>query len=351
MPLYAWQGRLLDLTDIIEASSLTSAAKRSVRLYDKTAGRFGHFAAPVHQQVISLFYWRDLVEDVGMRVADAPRDWRGYWDFWRSVQDEHRARGRDELFAFGWTMGSGAGDTNNFMESVLRAHDVRLLDDDQRLRTDASDVRRGVAESLAWVAALYTDGYAPPGCVSWDNNGNNAYFLTRATLLTPNGSLSIPGSIKESDPEMGSRVVTEYWPEGVSGGAVEPIALPNNAIALKEGRNNDLAKDFLRFLLEPRNIEPVILGGNDRWITSDATLLRRPHWSEPTDQGVRVVADDLTRATPHWTLLSAAYNQAAVLGVWARALGRITLTGTPPREAADEALERMRALGDELDRV
>jgi multiple sugar transport system substrate-binding protein len=349
-PRYAWEGRLADVTPVMESAQLTDGAIRSAQLYNSEAGTTSFYSVPLWQFTVSLFHWRSMLADVGMDHAQAPRDWTGYWQFWKDAQQAHRSRGNADVFAVGWPMGTAAGDTNYDTQQALLSFGVELLDDQNNLRT-TEDVRRGVADALAWITDLYREGHTPQDSVNWQDSSNNTYFLNRSVLATPNGSLSMPGAIKEENPEQWRDIVTTGFPDRAVGGAMPSITLLHSAVVFEASEKKDMAMDFLSFAMQPENTVAMLKGGQARWFPVHTQLLEDPFFAASDDPNIQVVVEQLREDTvPSWATVSPAYSQVEGMQVWGNALGRVALQGQTPQEGADWALEQIQEQFEQYDR-
>jgi len=349
-PKHAWEGLLADVTPVVESVDLTEGTLRSAQLYNNEEGRTAYYSVPLWQFTVSLFHWRSMLADIGMDHGQAPGDWAGYWQFWRDAQAAYRARGNNDVFAVGWPMGTAAGDTNYDTQQALLSYGVQMLDDQNNLRT-TDDVRRGIADALAWITDLHKQGYTPGDSVNWQDSSNNTYFLNHSVLCTPNGSLSMPGAIKEDDPEQWQDVVTTGFPERAVGGAMPSITLVHNAVVFEASEKKDPALDFLTFVMRPENMIEILRGGQARWFPSHTQLLEDPFFAQSDDPNIQVVVEQLRGSTvPSWASLSPAYSQVESLQVWGNALGRVALQGQTPEQGADWALEQIQEQFDEFTR-
>jgi multiple sugar transport system substrate-binding protein len=346
---HAYEGLLADVSGVVEPMQITDGARRSARLYNGEAEAASYYTVPLWQFTVSLFHWRSMLADIGMDHAQAPRDWDGYWGFWRQAQDAYRARGNNDVYAVGWPMGSAAGDTNYDTQQVLRAFGVELLDDQNNLIT-TDEVRRGISDALGWIVDLYAQGYSPADSLNWQDSSNNTYFLNRSVLCTPNGSLSMPGAIKEEEPEKWQDIVTTGFPDRAVGGPSPSITLLHSAAVFEANEKKDQAMDFLSFFTRPENVIQVLKGAQGRWAPVQTSLLEDPYFARSDDPNVQAAIAQLRGQTvPSWATLSPAYSQAERVQVWGNAIGRVALQGSSPQQGADWALEQIQEQFEEFE--
>jgi multiple sugar transport system substrate-binding protein len=346
---YAWEGRLADVSEVVQSQQLTDGALRAARLHNNKANKTSDYSVPIFQFTVSLFYWRSLLRGIGLDPAAIPTDWAGYWDFWKQAQREYRARGNNDIHAVGWPMGTAAGDTNYDTQQVLRAYGAELLDD-QNAPRDTPEVRQAMADGLSWIADLYKQGYSPQDSLNWQDSSNNTYFLNRSVLLTPNGSLSMPGAIKDKNRDQWQDIVTTGFPNRPGGGEQQSLTLTHNAVVFEQSAKKDMAIDFLKYMMQPENTLAILKGGQARWFPVHKQLLADPYFAQSEDPNIQAVTKQLIGKTvPQWADLSPAFNQAENgMQVWGNAIGRVVLQGQSPQQGTDFALNLIKQQFDQF---
>ncbi|MEH2450824.1 hypothetical protein [Nostoc sp.] len=137
-------------------------------------------------------------EQIGRSERDIPKDWDGFWEFWKQVQNNLRAKQqKQDIYELGFPFSTGASDTYIFFEHILEAYDVQILDSEGKLLIDDQKVRQKIVQDLDWYAKFYQQGYVPPDALNWLNPDNNRSLLNRLVVMTPNNTLSIPCSVRQ----------------------------------------------------------------------------------------------------------------------------------------------------------
>src|ERR1700712_3285126 len=95
LPQNAWYDRLVDVGDVIEAykSQLSETAILGSSFYNSATKQRGFYLAPVKQACAPIHVWGDLVRKAGFDLKDAPKNWNEFWNFFKPVQKELRAKG------------------------------------------------------------------------------------------------------------------------------------------------------------------------------------------------------------------------------------------------------------------
>ena len=247
-PISDWQGKLADISDVLKpVEGLYSPnALQVAKIYGDIDDGQRYYAMPLNQSTTHIFYWKDLLAQAGFSPADIPRDWDGFWEFWKTVQNTLRSQpGLDQIYGIGLPLSVGAHDTYVIFEQVLEAHDVQILDAQGQLLVDQPDVRQGVIKCLNWYAQLYQQAYVPPQAVNWLDPDNKRNLLDRRVVMTPNPSLSIPATVRNDPDTFLNKLGTVEFPNQPNGEPTPHLVEVRQAIVLKDSPIQAAAKDFL----------------------------------------------------------------------------------------------------------
>lgn len=341
---YAYQGKLADVSEVINSQQFTDGAKKAMNLYNSKVGKTGYYAVPINQFTVPMFFWKDMLASAGADPSAVPADWNGFWSYFKNAQASYRSKTGKNAYAVGWPMSSSAGDTNYDTQMMLMAFDAMVLDDNGNLQADDPTIKANIAKALAFLAGLFKDGFTPKDVVNWDDSGNNTAFLNKTTILTPNGSLSIPGALKDTDQAQWKEVVTQPFPNKPSGsGPVPSLAQVHDAVVFDDSPNKAAAIDFLKFFVKPENTLKYLQAGHGRWHPVQTEVLNDPYFSQSDDPNIKTATKMLTGQTqPAWLNTSVAYNHAALQGLWGDTLGQIVLQNQSPEQAADYAVQQLK---------
>lgn len=342
---YAYQGKLADVSDVVSSQQFTDGATKAVHLFNSKAGKAGNYAVPVNQFTVPMFFWKDMLTDAGSDPSSIPDDWDGFWQYFQSAQGSYRSKTGKKAYAVGWPMSTSAGDTNYDTQMMLMAFGAMVLDDNGGLKADDPQIKANMAKALGFLGDLFKNGFTPKDVVNWDDSGNNTAFLNKTIILTPNGSLSIPGSIKDKDHAEWANIVTQPFPNKPDGsGPVPAMAQVHNAVVFEDSPNKKGGMDFLKFFVKPENTLKYLKAGHGRWHPVQEQVLSNPYFADSDDPNIKVSTAMLSGATqPAWLNASVAYNHAALQGLWGKAIGQIVLQNQSPESAADFAVQQLKA--------
>src|ERR1700719_1090919 len=101
--LYAWQDKLVDVTDVVETQreEYTETALLTVRCYNNVEKKRSFYGVPYTVDVFTNHIWRPLVEKAGYNMADIPKTWDAFYDFFKDVQKKLRAQGMRNGYGLG----------------------------------------------------------------------------------------------------------------------------------------------------------------------------------------------------------------------------------------------------------
>ena len=88
LALYAWDNKLVDLSDVFETqrSQYSETALLSSYCYNSIEKRRSYYAVPYTCAVRPNHVWRPLIEKAGYTMEDIPKTWDAYYDFFKQVQ-------------------------------------------------------------------------------------------------------------------------------------------------------------------------------------------------------------------------------------------------------------------------
>jgi multiple sugar transport system substrate-binding protein len=341
---YAYHGQLADVSDVVKSADFTDGAKRSVNLYNSNAGKAGYYAVPIDQFTVPLFYWKNLLSEAGANHSSLPTNWDGFWNVFSDAQGSYRKKTGKQIYAAGWPMSTSAGDTTYDTQMIMLAFGAELLNSDGGLNADDPQVKANMIKALTWIADLYKNGLTPKDCLNWGDDDNNTAFLSKSVLITPNGSLSIPGAVKGKNTQDWANIVTSPFPDKADGSGPTPaLAQVHNAVVFQGSPNKEAAMDFLKFFVRPENTLKFLKGGKGRWHPVQQSLLSNAYYADSDDPNIRSATQMLAGSTvPAWLNASVAYSQAALNGLWGNTLGQIVLQGQSPSAAADYAISQLK---------
>ncbi|ARV62837.1 ABC transporter substrate-binding protein [Nostocales cyanobacterium HT-58-2] len=347
-PRLAWEGKLADVSDVIESvkSFYPETVLQAIHFYNNVDKKRSYYAIPIHQGTIHIFYWRDLLKQVGKTESDIPKDWNGFWEFWKQVQDKLRSQKKQNLYGLGFPYSIGAADTYYTFEQILEAYDIQIVNSKGQLLLNEPKVRQGIIDSLEWYAKFYQQGYVPPDAINWFNPDNNRQLLNRTVVMTPNATLSIPAAVRQDFNTYRNKLGILEYPNKPNGKSMRYLILLKEAVVFAVSENQKTAKEFLTYFIQPKVMGDYLKAIGGRNLPVHQLIWKDPFWKNPKDPHVLSAAKVLTQrqTRPYYYVQHPAYSVVLDENVWGKALNRIIGDRISPQQAADEAIERIKQI-------
>ena len=191
--LFAWQGKLIDVSDIVESQKeqYNDTALLSAQCYNNQTKQRSFYGVPTTGATFIFHVWKSLVETAGYKLADTPKTWDAFWDFFKPVQDRLRAQGKRGVYGIGMQISANGVDPNALFNNFLIAYGgADIVTKDGRLHLDDAKVKEAVVKSLSYPAKTYKEGYVPPGAINWNDADDNNAFHSKQIVMDLDGTIS-----------------------------------------------------------------------------------------------------------------------------------------------------------------
>jgi multiple sugar transport system substrate-binding protein len=348
-PLNAWNDKLLDVSDIVETqkSQYSEIVLLGRHLYNNVKKEHSYYGVPMKVASTTFHIWQSLVEKAGYKMSDIPNTWDAFIDFFLPMQAKLRSQGLRHTYALGVEVSTNGVDPLATFNAHLVANGGKdLVTPDGKLHADDPQVREAVIKTLTRFAKLIKDGYAPSGAVNWNDQDNNNAFHAKEIILCFNGSLSIELAQIDQKVEYEDQF-TRGLPLGNDGKPL-PAQIGEFGLVIPKGvKNVAVAKEFLKYAIEPKVLNEYLKGGLGRWAIPYPELIKTdPFWLHSGDQH-RTAYITETLVGPTFPLYEA-YNPAAAEvdseHVFQLGWNDIFNNGMTPAAATDKALNRVKAI-------
>jgi multiple sugar transport system substrate-binding protein len=342
--LYAWEDKLLDVGDVVEPHRqlFTETALLTANCYNGTTKKRAIYGVPYIQATLPNHVWRPLVEKAGHKIEDIPKTWDAYYDFFKDIQKELRAKGERKIYGMGLTLSSTGNDTNNQFEYFFVANGgLNFVTKDGQLHLDDPQVKEAILKALTYTTTAYKEGFVPPSAINWNDSDNNNAFHSKQIVMDLDGTISTEVAIIKNKEDYDD-IVTMGTPLGNDGKPFPSVATDTCAMIPKGAKNVEATKDFLKYMIQPNVLNEYLKTGLGRNLPPMASIVKEdawwhgdPHRSVYTDQGV------LGPTTPSFWVYNPAYAQVRNEHVWGVARADIITGGMTPEAAAQKAFKRV----------
>jgi multiple sugar transport system substrate-binding protein len=317
----------------------------SAQCYNNQNKQRSFYGVPTTGATFIFHVWKSLVETAGYKLADTPKTWDAFWDFFKPVQDELRAQGKRGVYGIGMQISANGVDPNALFNNFLIAYGgADIVTKDGRLHLDDAKVKEAVVKSLSYPAKTYKEGYVPPGAINWNDADDNNAFHSKQIVMDLDGTISTEVAMF-ADKEAYDDIVTMGLPLSNDGKPIPSQLTVVDFVIPKGAKNVDVAKDFLRYFIQPEiNNERLKVGlGRNVPVTpavvkADTWWLADPHRKAYTEQSV------FGPTLPAYWAFNPAYAEVQNTHVWSAAWADIMRGGMTAEAAADKAYKQIEAI-------
>jgi multiple sugar transport system substrate-binding protein len=346
-PQAAWDDRLTDITDIVAShkSQFSPSALLCSQFYNSARKQRSFYFAPLGVGCIPFHVWGSLVEQAGYKIQDAPKTWDAFFDFFKPVQTALRSQGMRKTYGLGLQLTTvGPGDGNNLFNGFLIANGGKdILTKDGKLHTDDPAIREAAIKSTTYLTTAYKEGYVPPEVLSWNDADDNNAFHAKRIVMDFDGSISTEIAVIDNK----QQYYTLELPNGNDGQPVPAQLIVAGSFIPKGARNTDVARDFLKYLLQPQVTNAYLKAGLGRWAPAVPSLVNQdPFWLDPSDpHRPPYVRQSLLRPNiPDYAAFNPAWGQVNAEQLWGQAHADVIKNGLSPAAAIDKAFQRAEAI-------
>jgi len=344
--LYAWDDKLVDVSDVVETQKeeYTETAILNTYCYNSVTKKRSFYGVPDTTAVLPNHVWKPLVEKAGFKIEDIPKTWDGFYDFFKDVQKKLRAQGVRNTYGLGLNVTTNGVDPNNVFNYFVIAYGGKdLVTKDGKLHLDDPQVREAVIKAMTYPSTAYKEGFVPPSAINWNDADDNNAFHAKQIVMDLDGTISTEVAVlSQGKKDDYDDIVTMGLALSNDGKPVPSQANNGTLLIPKGAKNVEVAKDFLKFIIQPkvnnerlktglgRNIPcmPSIVKA-DRWWFDD------PHRAAYTTQGL------LGPTVPQYWVFNPAYAQIQNEHVWMQGWMDIIQGGATPQAAAEKAFKRV----------
>jgi len=347
LALQAWNDQLVDVTDVVDTQrhEYTETALQFANNYNSVEKKRSYYGVPYASAGLVNHIWRPLVEKAGFKLEDAPKTWDAYYDFFKGMQKPLRAQGMRNVFGVGFTMSTTGNDSNNQFNYFLIANGgADLVTEDGKLHLDNPAIQEAVIKAITYTTTAYKEGFIPASSINWNDSDNNNAFHSKQVVMDIDGTISTEVAIIDNKQDYND-IVTQGLPLSNEGQIVPSQVNCVCGLIPKGAKNVAVAKDFLKYLIQPKVAGEYLKVGLGRNIPAMKSIVEADPWWT-ADQHRKAYVDHclLGPTLPEWFVYNPAIAQVRGEHVWGVAWADIIQNGMTPKEAADKAFKRVEAI-------
>ena len=342
--LFAWDDKLVDVTDVVDTQKeeYTETALLSAYTYNNVTKKRSYYGVPYNQNVFTNHIWRSLVEKAGYKIEDIPKTWDAFYDFFKGVQKKLREQSVRNVYGLGFQTTTNGVDPNFVFNQFLIAYGGQgIVTKDGKLHLDDPQVREAAIKALTYPATAYKEGFVPPSAVNWNDADDNNAFHAKTIVMDLDGTISTEVAIFAKKEDYND-IVTMGLALSNDGKPVPSSAANTCGLIPKGAKNVTVAKDFLRYLIQPKVADEYLKTGLGRSTPCMPSIVKGdPWWFEDAHRKPYTQQALLDPTLPQFWVFNPAYAQVQAEHVWSSGWVDIMKEGMEPKAAADKAFKRI----------
>src|SRR5438876_332260 len=344
--LHAWDDKLVDVTDVVETqkSQYIETALLNTYCFNNVAKKRSYYGVQFSNDVLPNHIWQPLVEKAGFTMEDVPRTWDAFYDFFKEVQKKLRAKGERKVFGMGFQLNTTGNDSNSLFNSFLIANGGQnIVTPDGKLHLDDPQVREAVIRALAYPTTAYKEGFVPPSAINWNDADDNNAFHAKQIVMDLDGSISTEVAVlSQGKKEDYDDIVTMGLALSNDGKTVPSQANNGTLLIPKGAKNVEVAKDYLKFLIQPKVNNERLKTGLGRNVPCMPSIVKADHWwFDDPHRAAYTTQCLLSPTVPQFWVFNPAYAQIQNEHVWMQGWMDIIQAGMTPEAAAEKAFKRV----------
>ncbi|MBV8736923.1 MAG: carbohydrate ABC transporter substrate-binding protein [Alphaproteobacteria bacterium] len=344
--LSAWNDKLEDLSDVIETQKplFMPTALQNGYAYNNVAKKRGYYMIPNRMTVTPFHVWKSLLDKAGYKPADIPKTWDAFLDFFPQVAEKLRAQGRRNVYACSIMISAVGFDAIGHFDHFMIAYGGKdLFTPDGKVHTDDPKVREAAIKTVTRLATAFKKGFMPQAIQNWNDNDDNNAFHSKLLVMDFDGSISTEVALWNNKEEYND-ILTLGLPLGNDGKPVAGIMGTQAMVVPKGAPNITVAKEFLKYSLEPKVLAALLKSGLGRRLPPMKSIVEndKAFWLDPKNEPLQAY----TRQGIYGPTISPyeVYNparaQVSTERLFPLAILDVINKGVAPEAAVDKAFKR-----------
>jgi multiple sugar transport system substrate-binding protein len=348
--LSAWKDQLVDLTDVIETqkSLFEPTSLSSVHAYNNVTRKRSYYMIPHRAAVQPFHIWKSLVEKAGYKTSDIPKTWDAFLDFFPQVAEKLRAQGRRNIYGYSIQISAAGFDVIAQFDQVMLGYGGKgLFTSDGKVHTDDPQVREAAIKSVERLTSAYKKGDMPPPMLNWNDADDNNAFHAKLITMDLDGTISTEVALWKEKEEYND-ILTLGLPLSNEGKEVPSVLGAAVAVVPKGAPNIEVAKEFLKYSIEPKVLGDYLKTGLGRFLPTMPSIVEndKAFWLDPKNEPLAAYTRQgvYGPTIPPYEVYNPARAQVSTEHVFAIAMINVINNGVTPQAAIDKAFKRCDAI-------
>jgi multiple sugar transport system substrate-binding protein len=344
--LSAWNDQLVDLTDVIETQKplFMSTALQTAFAYNNVTKKRSYYMIPNRMTVNPFHVWKSLLDKAGYKPVDIPKNWDAFLGFFEQVQTKLRAQGIRNIYAYS-VMISGVGfDVITAFDHFMIAYGGKdLFTADGKGHTDDPQAKEAAIKTVERLTTAYKQGFLPPSVLNWNDNDDNNAFHAKLVVMDFDGTISTEVALWK-DKEAYNDILTLGLPLSNDGKPVASVMGTQALVVPKGAPNLTVAKEFLKYSIEPKVLAALLKGGLGRRLPPMTSIVEndKAYWLDPKNEPLEAYTRQgvYGPTIPPYEVYNPARAEVSTEHVFAIAMNDVINNGMTPEAAIDKAFKR-----------
>jgi multiple sugar transport system substrate-binding protein len=344
--LGAWNNQLEDLSDVIETqkSLFTPTSLSTVYAYNNATKKRSYYMIPHRAAVVPFHIWKSLVEKAGYKTSDIPKTWDSFLDFFKPVQAKLRDQGMRSIYAYSFQVNAVGYDCIFTFDHFNIAYGGQnIVTPDGRLHTEDPEIREAAIKAIETLTNAYKQGFIPPSVQSWNDNDDNNAFHSKLVVMDFDGTISTEVALW-NDQEEYNDILTLGLPLNNAGKPLPSVIGAATAVVPKGAKNLQVAKEFLKYSIEPKVLAAYLKRGLGRFLPPMPSIVKDDpgFWLNPKNEPLQAYTQQgvLGPTIPPYEVYNPARAQVSTEHVFSVAMIDVMNNGMTPQAAIDKAFKR-----------
>ncbi len=347
LPQNAWDDKIIDVSDVVAPyeAQLSETAKLCSTFYNKATKKRSYYLCPIKQGTTPFHIWGDLVEKAGLKMEEIPKNWDGVWTYLKQTQAPLRSKGMRKIYACGLQITTvGPNDGNNLFRHFLIANGGEgIVTPDGKLHTDDPKIREAAIKSVEFMTNLYREGVVPPEALSWNDADDNNGYHEKLFVMDFDGTLSTELAMIKDKQAFYHDMKTLAPVNKNDGTPMKAQVNAGGGYIPKGAKNVEVAKDFMKYFMQPRVMNANLKAGLGRWFPAIPQIVKDdPFWTSTEMPCLLpyITEGVLNPTVPLYNGYSPAWGQFEAEQVWGVAHADVIKNNMKVADAIDKALKR-----------
>jgi len=348
LPQNAYHGKIVEVSDVVETqkSEYSPSVYLGSQYYDNTTKKRGTYFIPYKTAVLPFHVWKSLVAKAGYKLEDAPKTWDAFWDFFKPMQKKLRDAGTRNIYAMGLQCTTvGPADGNNMFNYFLIANGGNgIVTKDGKAHLDDPQVKEAVVKALTYITNAYKGGFVPSGAISWNDADDNNGFHSKLFVMDLDGTISTEVALYHNKAEYDD-IATLPLPNDNAGKPMTAQLGIGGGFIPKGAKNIEVAKDFMKYVIQPKVVNEYLKTGLGRWLPAMPALVKSdPFWMADPHRKAYVEEGVLNSTVVNYPIFNPAWAEVHAQQIWGAAEADVIRNGKTPQQATEAAFKKIEAI-------